>query len=359
MSQSESKKTVLVITNWDDSLMTDLAKLGINRCGTNQPELRQKLILDELRNHYHTVNPPMALTSEMISKLGAHNDAYLQFLQSCYSSFMEETDDQYQHPLNHGLVPLTFCFDRSQKLYESVIKNMRAYRQLGFFIDDMMTPIYANTWTVALQSANNGYCVKDYLDQYQFIYLSNTYPGHHAKLGSGGGYCFLNNAAICAHTLVDKYYQAKVTILDLDYHAGNGFNSHNDCIQTISIHADPKYDYPLYEGYSESNTETDINIIFPKHAQWAEYEVCLDQALKRIEDFNSDIIILAFGFDTYEKDTDASINYGCRLQLDDYTKMGQKLAQLGRKIIISQEGGYCLEAGPQIVKNLLIGLNSV
>jgi acetoin utilization deacetylase AcuC-like enzyme len=229
---------------------------------------------------------------------------------------------------------------------------------LGFFIDDMMTPIYENTWQVALQSANNGYYVRNYGDHHKYIYLSNTYPGHHAKLASGGGYCLLNNAAICAQSLVTDDYQAKVTILDLDYHAGNGFNSQNESIQTISIHADPAVDYPLYEGYPHSNTETDINIIFPKKATWQIYKVCLDQAFSHLTKFNPDIVIVAFGFDTYEKDTDASCNYGCSLKLEDYTKIGQELAKLDRKIIISQEGGYYIEDGPQIVKNLLDGLCS-
>lgn len=358
MSNLNVKDTVLIITNWDESLMTDLEKYGIRRCGTNQPELRQKLILQELKKWYPTVKPQMQLTADQIVQLGTHSDAYIRFLQTCVPSYQEESDQQYEHPLNQGLVPLTFCFDRSLKMWEQVIEKLRSYRQLGFFIDDHMTPIYENTWQVALQSANNGYCARNYFDRHQYIYLSNTYPGHHAKLASGGGYCFLNNAAICAHSLVSQYYQAKVTILDLDYHTGNGFNSQSDFIQTISIHADPAVDYPLYEGYPENNTKTDINIIFPKKATWEDYQVCLDQAVEYLQKFDPDIVIVAFGFDTYEKDTDASCNYGCSLKLEDYTKMGQILAQLDRKMIISQEGGYYIEDGPQIVKNLLDGLCS-
>jgi acetoin utilization deacetylase AcuC-like enzyme len=339
-------------------LITDLHKLGIQRCGTNQPELRQKLIFDELKLYYPTVKPQMELTADIISQLGTHTDSYINFLQDCFSSFLHEPDDQYKHPLMNGLVPLTFCFDRSSKMLGEIIKNLPAYRQSGFFIDDMMTPIYENSWQVALQSANNGYCARNYFDQHQYMYLSNTYPGHHAKLASAGGYCFLNNAVICAQSLVRQYYQVRVTILDLDYHAGNGFHSQNSQIQTISIHADPTIDYPLYEGYLNTNTETDINIIFPKKATWESYNVCLDRALKHVKEFDPDIVIVAFGFDTYEKDTDASCNYGCALKLEDYTKIGQELSKLDQKIIISQEGGYYIEDGPQIVKNLLDGLCS-
>ena len=48
-------------------------------------------------------------------------------------------------------------------------------------------------------------------------------PGHHAMASLCGGYCFVNNVAVCA-----KYLQADpctVAILDIDYHHGNGSKS--------------------------------------------------------------------------------------------------------------------------------------
>ena len=46
-------------------------------------------------------------------------------------------------------------------------------------------------------------------------------PGHHAGRNLIGGYCFFNNAAIVAQSLVDRGAQ-RVAILDVDYHHGNG-----------------------------------------------------------------------------------------------------------------------------------------
>ena len=45
-----------------------------------------------------------------------------------------------------------------------------------------------------------------------------TRPSRRARLY--GGYCFFNNAAIVAHHLADD--RPKVTVLDVDYHHGNG-----------------------------------------------------------------------------------------------------------------------------------------
>src|SRR5690606_39528243 len=46
-------------------------------------------------------------------------------------------------------------------------------------------------------------------------------PGHHAAADYYGGYCFLNNAAIAAQAWRDKG-AAKLAVLDVDYHHGNG-----------------------------------------------------------------------------------------------------------------------------------------
>ena len=45
-------------------------------------------------------------------------------------------------------------------------------------------------------------------------------PGHHAAADSYAGYCFLNNAATAAAAWAAR--DARVAILDVDYHHGNG-----------------------------------------------------------------------------------------------------------------------------------------
>ena len=65
------------------------------------------------------------------------------------------------------------------------------------------------------------------------------------------GYCFINNAAVAAHWLSAR---GKVAVLDVDYHMGNGTQDifyHRSDVLTISIHADPSYEYPYYAGYAD------------------------------------------------------------------------------------------------------------
>ena len=66
-------------------------------------------------------------------------------------------------------------------------------------------------------------------------------PGHHAGPRFAGGYCFLNNAAAAAEWLRENGAE-RVSVLDIDYHHGNGtqaiFYARGD-VQVVNIHADP------------------------------------------------------------------------------------------------------------------------
>src|SRR5690606_41335929 len=78
-------------------------------------------------------------------------------------------------------------------------------------------------------------------------------PGHHAAADYYGGYCFLNNAAIAAQAWRDKG-AAKLAVLDVDYHHGNGtqsiFYDRGD-VFFASIHADPSQEFPYFLGYAD------------------------------------------------------------------------------------------------------------
>ena len=48
-------------------------------------------------------------------------------------------------------------------------------------------------------------------------------PGHHAASSICGGYCFFNNIAVAARFIQTTSAQAaRIAILDIDYHHGNG-----------------------------------------------------------------------------------------------------------------------------------------
>jgi acetoin utilization deacetylase AcuC-like enzyme len=71
-------------------------------------------------------------------------------------------------------------------------------------------------------------------------------PGHHAHAGRAGGYCYLNNAMVAAHALLAGGC-ARVFILDLDFHHGDGtaalVAAEPRCAYG-SLHAAPDWSYP-------------------------------------------------------------------------------------------------------------------
>jgi acetoin utilization deacetylase AcuC-like enzyme len=352
----------LIISNWDESILNDIDQYGIVRSGTNKPELRQKNINDLLKKYYTIIKPEMKLTNDDIINMHVHSKEYISFLKGCYKSWHDMEDDQYYDIENGGILPLNFSNKKNNtEFYETVISKLPIFKQMGYFGEDKMTPIYKNTYDNALSSANNGFVATEYLKSYDVVYCSNLMPGHHASYNTYAGYCFLNNASICANKLQILGY--KVAILDIDYHAGNGTqqiyeNSTN--VLTVSIHADPTYDYPSFIGFENETGPNNLNhnIIFPKKAKLCEYKKCLEKALGIISDFSCDVIVLAFGGDTYVEDSDASVNYGCSLEIVDYFAIGQKIKELGKKIIVTSEGGYDMDEMPNITLSLLRGLSS-
>jgi len=343
----------LLVTNFDEKIRNST----IHRETSNKPELRQTLIFDILKKKYAHMRPGMNLTNEIINNLGIHSTEYLSFLEHAYNSWTQTNDRDFFKM--GGLMPYHFTRRKPYQRYQ----ELPYWKQTGYFCDDVITPIYEDTYQIAMESANNCYVASNLIldDQYKIIYCLNTYPGHHAMYDGYGGYCFINNAALAAANLTQL--GKKVAILDLDYHAGNGTFDifyKGESTTAISIHADPRYEYPSFSGFEEETLGSNMNIIFPKKARWSDYEKCLKKALEHINKLSIDIIIIAFGADTYIKDPDPSILYGCCLEIEDYKKMGQLIANenTDKKFIVTQEGGYSINDVPLIVEALLEGLNS-
>ena len=157
-------------------------------------------------------------------------------------------------------------------------------------------------------------------------------PGHHASADVMGGYCYLNNAAIAAQAFRDQGAQ-KVAILDLDYHHGNGTQSifyYRSDVLFVSIHADPKQDYPHYLGYAVETGGKDgegfnLNLPLPINTTgWNEYEKALGKSLKKIYEFAPDFLVVSLGLDTYEEDPISFFKIHAR----NYQTMGQQLAEV-------------------------------
>jgi acetoin utilization deacetylase AcuC-like enzyme len=171
-------------------------------------------------------------------------------------------------------------------------------------------------------------------------------PGHHAGADFMGGYCFINNAAVAAQSFLDGGAK-RAAILDVDYHHGNGtqqiFYERSDVI-VVNLHADPREEYPYFLGAAEetgagAGLGFNCNYPMPLGTAWAGWSASLEDGCRKITAYDPDVVVVSLGVDTFEKDPIS----GFKLKTEDYPKIGQRIAALGKPTLFVMEGGYAVE----------------
>jgi acetoin utilization deacetylase AcuC-like enzyme len=219
--------------------------------------------------------------------------------------------------------------------------------RLGAYSFDASSPIAAGTWEGAYWAAQTALTALDAVlagDRAAFALCRP--PGHHAGRDYLGGYCYLNNAAIAAEAA--HAAGRRVAILDVDYHHGNGtqdiFYARGDVL-FVSIHADPRTDYPFFWGFADESGEgagegTTLNLPLPQGTDLAAWLPALDKALARIAAFGADLLVISYGADTYAGDPISFF----RLETSDYAVIAGRIAALGLPSLVVMEGGYAVAA---------------
>jgi len=328
---------------------------------TNKPFTRHLKIYSKLSQKYPEatyINEKWAsdLIKKKIVTLPFIDSAYIIFLENAYKSFIScGSNDECTSPYDGGLV--NYLYHKSGLPNNK--KNIPYYLQCGIYGNDFCTSIFDYTYETALESAYNSIIAAKNIELNKIIYCCNIFPGHHAAPKLFSGYCFLNNTAICAHKLLEKY--DRITILDLDYHHGDGTQKifyEDSRVLTVSLHGDPINNYPFYTGYDNEHGEGhgdayNYNYPLANGTSWPTYSGILSEALDMITEFNPDVLIVAFGADTYKDDPQG----GFCLDLPDYQQMGQLIKKaITKPIIVTQEGGYHMESIDKIVCNFIDGL---
>ena len=220
--------------------------------------------------------------------------------------------------------------------------------RVGWWGLDSSNPIVAGTYEAARWSVDVALTTVDLvLGGETVAYGLCRPPGHHAAAAMAGGYCFFNNAAIAAQSIVERTGE-RVAILDVDVHHGNGTQQifwRREDVLYVSLHADPIRLYPFFLGHADEVGEgpgrgANLNLPQPLRADDATYLVALDRALDRIASEPGSILVVSLGFDTYHLDPIGDL----ALTTDGYHEMGRRVAALGRRLVILQEGGYYLPA---------------
>mmetsp|Transcript_118835 Transcript_118835/g.242962 ORF Transcript_118835/g.242962 Transcript_118835/m.242962 type:complete len:388 (+) Transcript_118835:94-1257(+) len=352
-------------------------------------------------------------------------------------------DDENEASAVHPLIPCNFRLPRN---FNDSVNNSNPHPQrssrnvmgkMGYYCTDTCTPIIselveeleidASTVSTAVGIAIN-YSTADTSDETEgvVVYALCTHPGHHAARDSFGGYCYVNNAAMATRLLQESLSPssgvmstqgiseteannsnstcAKVAILDVDYHCGNGTASifYNDpSVLVVSIHCHPDYEYPFHSGFGDETGGSDaargctLHLPLLPGATWqSEYQTVLrEKAGTAILGFQPDAFVLSLGLDTHAGDPCATWRAGFLLKGgdghngdNDYHSMGKVIGdivagcsngcnrRLGGKnnnidetraaatttkmipVVVLQEGGYAMEAVPSAAADVLLGV---
>ncbi|MFZ5858128.1 MAG: histone deacetylase family protein [Chloroflexota bacterium] len=287
-----------------------------------------------------------------------HSDAYLTFLASAWTEWLAATPETAAAADKTALLPATFAAKRDQ-MPETILGKA------GFFLLDLSVPVVEGTYQAALASANCALSAAETIAPSAVHGPESAFalcrpPGHHAGREIAGGYCFLNNAAIAAQWLTRF---GRVAILDVDYHAGNGtqdiFYSRADVL-TISIHADPAFEYPYYAGYAQETGAGDglgfhRNFPLPAGTDDAAYFSALDQASDLITVYGPQSLVISLGMDTYGGDPLGTF----KLTHEGIGEIGHRIAALNLPSAIIMEGGYNTDELGKNVAAFLEGMEQI
>ncbi|KAL9188851.1 hypothetical protein ACHAXT_011341 [Thalassiosira profunda] len=394
----------------------------------NKPRLRQRLILTALQERYPDASfaapPPAAAAApdgcDLPRLYGrVHDEQMVAFLLDAWSQWeamgprwdrdnclpsatTADAADGNQDASPPPLVPCHSAFRRGNSNIERPSSNVMG--AIGYYCTDFITPIVA---TLAGELRQDAAIICSAVDRAcdtrDVVYAVTTHPGHHASADCFGGYCYLNNAALCARLLQRRLEPgtgdriiggedgkiasnfswndsprrgviAPVAILDIDYHCGNGTASifYGDFdVLFCSIHCTPDVEYPWNTGYEDQNGagagkgET-LHIPLAPGASWENsYKPALEKALRAIVEFGANALVVSIGLDTHEGDKVAVNRGGFELSGKDYYQMGRCMgshiakfdadAEDDMPVVFVQEGGYRIDVVGSVAADVVGG----
>ncbi|MGW3204228.1 hypothetical protein [Streptomyces sp. NPDC001135] len=197
------------------------------------------------------------------------------------------------------------------------------------------TPVTRAVWPAALAAAGAAVAAAELTARrQQTSYALVRPPGHHAGPGWYGGYCFLNNAVVAARTLREEG-AARVGILDIDYHLGNGTLAcvrDDPALPFASVHSSAARDFPyrfpagpgLFGAPADPGPEGFLALV--------------KDALEGLRRPDVDALVVSVGYDVLRDDPHGSWS----LPPEVFGPVGALLAAQHLPTVLVQEGGYGL-----------------
>jgi acetoin utilization deacetylase AcuC-like enzyme len=283
-----------------------------------------------------------------------HDQGLVEFLARAWEDY------QRVHPGTHDVVPDVFQMSGLLEGIGSFPDRSTIDGELGRWCFETTTPITEGTYAAARGAVDIAVTATDLvLAGDRVVYGLCRPPGHHAPRRLYGGYCFFNNAAIAANHAATST-GSRVTVLDIDYHHGNGTQQifyRRDDIQYVSLHGDPARAYPYVTGFvdetgSGPGSGSTRNMPLPTGTDDDRYLSALQAACEAIAAFGPELIVVSLGVDTFHNDPISDL----AVTADGFERQGALVAEMGLPTVVVQEGGYDVKALGDNVRRWLVGL---
>ena len=176
-------------------------------------------------------------------------------------------------------------------------------------------------------------------------------PGHHAVADDAMGFCFINNAAVAAQSLLDDPDAdvERAVVFDWDVHHGNGtqdiFYGDSDVFYASTHEAGL---YPGTGDAEETGTGdgagTTLNMPLPAGAGDPEFLLVVEELLRpAIERYDPDLFLVSAGFDAHRHDPISRM----RVSTEGYALLTDRVRSLAADVDAGLgfvlEGGYGLD----------------
>lgn len=316
---------------------------------------RAEYVKASLTSRGHTLRESQCDSRGVLAKV--HAPRYLAFLERAWQDWCALDVGNGQRQPFPSVWPV--------RSLRSDIEPIDFVARLGLYSMDNGSPLSAGTWQAAKAGADAAASAAALVAvgkvSERAAFCCSRPPGHHAGADFMGGYCFLNNAAVAAQTLREAG-AARVAVLDVDYHHGNGTQSifyDRADVLFVSLHGDPLTEYPFYLGHADETGSGagkgfNLNLPLPAGCSAARWFEALAQACERITRYRSDALVVSLGLDTFAEDPISKF----ALQAEDFTRLGEQLGSLGLPTVFVLEGGYAASALGTNAVNVIDGFES-
>jgi len=159
---------------------------------------------------------------------------------------------------------------------------------------------------------------------------------HHAYADKGGGFCVFNDAAVAARALQAEGRVARVAVVDLDVHQGNGTASilrDDPSVFTLSLHGERNYPF--------RKEASDLDVGLPDGCGDDDYTLALQEALDTLfRRFTPELIIYLAGADPHEGDRLGRLKLTLAGLARRDALVFESAAARGLPVAVAMAGGY-------------------